>query len=378
MNTSFPFDLPTPSIWYVLLYAVTLLLHAAFMSYVLGGALLLGLAGLRGLLGGRPHRQHGAPHGGPLHGSGGALAPMARVLKDWMPSALSAAITAGIAPLLFVQILYQQEFYSANLLSFHRWMAMLPVLIVGFYLLYLLKAKRIAGRSSIEAMITTAIVACILFVAWSWVENHLLSLDRSVWPAQYAERRMLYASPAILPRLVFFVMAAIPTGAALLLWQMHAGATGSTSGDTRAATRPLAIASIVGLAVAASMSSAVLRAPLAIAGVSDAAYGPWLVAALGTAGCAALGWLIGAVRGTMTPAAWSLVGAGTIGFWISLILAREATRWAIAGNASALDRHGEVGTTAGLVVFVVFAALGLGAIAWIVHAVRRGMRRVSH
>jgi hypothetical protein len=371
VNTPFPFELPSPSIWYVVLYAATLLLHVAFMSYVLVGALLLGLAGLRARL----HAAHRSGHADGTGGDRGALAPMARVLKDWMPSALSAAITAGIAPLLFVQILYQEEFYSANLLSFHRWMAILPVLIAAFYLLYLLKAKRIAGRPALQGAIALAITACMLFVAWSWVENHLLSLDRSAWPAQYAEKRMFYASPAVLPRLGFFVMATLPTGALLLLAQMHGGATGTTADETRTATRPLAIAAIVGTAVAATVSSTVLRGPLATAGVSEAAFGPWLAVIAGGAGCAALGWMLGAVRGAMTRAAWALAGFGTIAFWAAVILAREATRWAIAGGAAALERHGEVGTTAGLLVFTLFAAIGVGAMAWIVRVVARASRR---
>ena len=46
--------------------------------------------------------------------------PLAAPLRDWLPFVLSAAITAGIAPLLFVQILYQRAFYTANLLLFNR------------------------------------------------------------------------------------------------------------------------------------------------------------------------------------------------------------------------------------------------------------------
>lgn len=96
MSTTFPFNLPAPTIWYVVLYIVTLLLHVVFMSYVLAGTIMLGIAGLRGMLG---RREAAAP-----------WAPVTTVLKDWMPFALSGAITAGIAPLLFVQVLYQQEF----------------------------------------------------------------------------------------------------------------------------------------------------------------------------------------------------------------------------------------------------------------------------
>jgi hypothetical protein len=361
MSAPFPFDLPATSLWYVALYAVTLLLHVAFMSYALGGAMLLGLAGVLGR----------------LHGGAGAVAPMARVLKDWMPSALSAAITAGIAPLLFVQILYQQDFYSANLLSFHRWMAILPVLIVAFYLLYLLKARRIAARTALQGAVAAAIAGCMLFVAWSWVENHLLSLDRAAWPTQYAEKRMLYASPAVLPRLAFFVAAVVPTGALLLLWQMRAGATGATKSETRAATRPLAIAAVGSLLACSLMARSVLLGPLATAGIEAAPRGPWISVTLAGAAVAALGWGAAAAAGAMSRAAWTLAGLGTLAFWSAVIFAREESRWQIAGNATTIDRHGEVGTTAGLVVFLVFAVLGVGAMAWIAMAVQRAMRRAG-
>ena len=45
--------------------------------------------------------------------------------------------------LLFVQVLDKHHFYTANLLLFNRWMLFLLVLIAGFYLLCLLKAKRL-------------------------------------------------------------------------------------------------------------------------------------------------------------------------------------------------------------------------------------------
>ena len=127
MSMPFPFDLAWPTSGYVALYLVTLLTHALFMSYVLGGALAVAFVRLHGV------RENG---------------PVTRTFIDWLPFALSAAITAGVAPLLFVQILYQREFYTANLLSFHRWMAILPVLIGAFYLLYLLKARPHARRLS--------------------------------------------------------------------------------------------------------------------------------------------------------------------------------------------------------------------------------------
>lgn len=369
MSATFPFDLPAPTVWYVLLYVATLLLHVAFMSYVLGGALALGVIALR-------RRLH-------VVGGAGPMPAMARLLKDWMPSALSAAITAGIAPLLFVQILYQQEFYTANLLSFHRWMAILPVLIAVFYLLYLLKSRRLEGRAAAQGAIALVVTACVLFVAWSWIENHLLSLDRAVWARQYETRAMIYASPAILPRLGFWIAGALPVWALLAGWQMRVGAAGTTADEARDAAGGLAVLGALATVVAGAAAWFVLHGPLAIGAESaastteralDAARGPWLVVAAVGAAVALAGWLQALRARSLAGAAFALTGAGTLAFWIGALLAREEARWLVAGNPASLERHAEVGTSAGLVVFLVFTVIGVGATVWIFRTVARALR----
>lgn len=37
----------------------------------------------------------------------------------------------------------------------------------------------------LQGIVAMLVMACILFVGWSWVENHLLSLNRDAWPTQY-------------------------------------------------------------------------------------------------------------------------------------------------------------------------------------------------
>src|SRR5688572_12456208 len=122
----FPFDQPPATALYLSLYLLTLVLHVLSMNYVLAGQSYLAVVGVLEVVRG-PLRSQEAP---------------AAKLRDWSPFALGVTITAGVAPLLFVQILYKRPFYTANLLLFHRWMAILPVLIVAFYLLYLQKSKR--------------------------------------------------------------------------------------------------------------------------------------------------------------------------------------------------------------------------------------------
>ena len=140
----FPFEYPLPTAFYLFWYVLTLVIHVVFMNYVLGGITYLGLSSLAG----RPNRNQ-----------------LALMLRDWMPFAIGVAITAGVAPLLFIQILYQKAFYTANLLLFHRWMIILPILIVGFYLTYLLKAKKVADWPyAVRVLLGLASFACFAFM----------------------------------------------------------------------------------------------------------------------------------------------------------------------------------------------------------------------
>ncbi|HEY2760898.1 MAG TPA: hypothetical protein VGI75_09145, partial [Pirellulales bacterium] len=95
MDQVFPFGLPWPTELYTTLYVLTFALHQALMHYVLAGSLYVAWT-------------LAFPGTGAISRS---QRPIAAALRDWMPFALGAAITAGVAPLLFVQILYQREFY---------------------------------------------------------------------------------------------------------------------------------------------------------------------------------------------------------------------------------------------------------------------------
>jgi hypothetical protein len=354
--TVFPFELPLPTMWYVVLLLVTMLLHVAFMAYVLAGSMMLGIAGFRGMLGRAP--KHSAWQG------------VTRVLKDWMPFALSAAITAGIAPLLFVQILYQQEFYTANLLSFHRWMAIVPVLIIAFYLLYLLKAHRIEGRLALQGAVAMVVMACVLFVGWSWIENHLLSLDRDAWPEQYRTGAMVYASPAIAPRLGFWIVSGFATASALLAWQLSLAASGVATEAAARAIRMLAIVGVVATPAAGLIALPALGFWSAEEGLRNGTA-HLLVAAGAGAVAAAAGFALVLRPSTAPRTGLVVASAGLTLMWLGLLAAREFLRLESIGLESLSARHERVGTLSGLIVFLVFAVIGLASIAWIVRTVHR-------
>jgi hypothetical protein len=310
------------------------------------------------------------------------------VLRDWLPFALGAAITAGVAPLLFVQVLYKHSFYTANLLLLHRWMAIVPILMVGFYLLYLAKTDRAAAWSA-RARGAVGLIAfgCFAFTAYSWTENHLLSSDPSVWADHYAEGRMLYTSGALWPRFALWLAGAIPVMAAALGWQLRAAeragdatrADGDDDAPVESAAPSVALVALAGLLVAA-IAAAVFAATLSVdqrGALTGALAGPWLlVAAVGAlvqAGAWARMWL----AGQWTRRALLAATAGAAASIVGLATTREALRLhglGVQDEATLADWCARAADSGGFAVFAVVTLGAAGVIAWCVGLVRHGLK----
>lgn len=202
----FPFAQPVEVAFYLVVYVLTLVLHAIFMTYVLAGSLYLAWAAVfRG--------SEETPR---------ARSTVAKILREWMPFALSAAITAGVAPLLFVQIIYRQEFYTSNLLLGWRWLMVVPVLVIGFYLLYVVKSRLISQWPlPVRIVLVAAISGCFLFVAFCWTTNHLLGIDSARWPQVYASGQVVASVGALSTRLAMWVAGAFPCMCIFVAWQLR-------------------------------------------------------------------------------------------------------------------------------------------------------------
>ena len=116
--------LPGPPWLFHLLLVFTFVLHMVFMNLALGGTLLAWVSHVRAR--GRPDDPNGVLAGRMMSVNGYAI---------------SMAITTGVAPLLFLQVLYQQFFYSGTILLGWIWFGLLVLLIVGYYAAYLYKFR---------------------------------------------------------------------------------------------------------------------------------------------------------------------------------------------------------------------------------------------
>lgn len=368
MDTTFPFGFPTATAFYLVWFVATLVLHVLFMNYVLAGSFWLAWSLVAGKL--RPGKDG-------FEAVQQQPASSVSVLYDWIPSMLSGAITAGVAPLLFLQILYQREFYTANLLLFNRWMSILPVLIVGFYSLYLLRTKWLARRSAwIRALTSVLPFLCILFVAYSWTENHVLSVQATkTWHAFYATGKQVYFTPQIVPRLALWVSGSFSTMAVWLAWQLKYR-TDRGLAIAEPAFKELGRIGLTSLTIAAL---AIVAFAWAEPTVLRAFLGPmarWYSLAAGL-GVAAQGWmwLRAASSNGLSKRDLSI---GTVGLLMAVTgvsVCREALRLLTLGEERLVElipQHARAFEFEGFWIFLFFTIVNAGLIAWCFRLVKHG------
>ena len=175
-----PIPLPGPAWLFWTLLILTFLLHTIAMNCVVGGTLISIVARLR--------------HVNPFYER------LAGDLGRKIPSFLAATITLGVAPLLFVQVLYGQFFYSSSVILAWPWLSVIVLLIIGYYASYLVAFKgegtryRYLSRVSLLIFVTIAFIYTsnftLMLTPEKWFGKHLtntaglnLNLDeRMLWP----------------------------------------------------------------------------------------------------------------------------------------------------------------------------------------------------
>ena len=358
LDAAFLSTLPATTAFYLALAVATLVLHVVFMNYALAGTLFVAGAAVAGRYSGRMAE--------------GAKGSLAMVVRDWLPSAVSGAITAGIAPLLFIQMVYQKAFYTANLLLFNRWMAILPVLIAAIYLMYLVKAKSIAKGRAAKAAAGVGAAALVVYVALAFAENHLVSLAAGSWPEMYESSASMLGSGALWLRMGMWSAGAFPLFAALAAWQLLRGAGGAGEADGALAARTLSLLAIGGGALALACMAGYARESGAFATSALSVAGrPFTgIAALGAA-VAGAAWVLILVRRRLHGGLVAAAIAGSTLVVVGMTVVREVQRLAQLSGTAGAPREPAFG--GGFVVFALFAVVGIAVIAWIVRTVARSL-----
>lgn len=198
-----PIPLPAPVGLLTALLVLTFTLHILAMNVTVGGTII---AACSDFLGRRNNNEH--------------YRRLARHLVSMLPITLAATITLGVAPLLFIQTLYGQLFYTSSILMAWPWFAVVPLVIVaysGIYL-YALEGERL-GMARIWVGAGSALLLTV--VAFLYVNNLTLMLTPDRWHDIYADHSngifLNGAEGTLVPRLFHFLLAAPAVAGAFLI-----------------------------------------------------------------------------------------------------------------------------------------------------------------
>ncbi|UCG51291.1 MAG: hypothetical protein JSW58_14015 [Candidatus Latescibacterota bacterium] len=155
--------LPAP-LWLVtILHVVTLTLHFVAMNFLFGGLIVLVF--------GKMANKWDDP----------TVSKFIRLF----PSAVAATVTLGVAPLLFVQLVYYRQVYAATIVSGWFWLLLVGAVMIGYYFLYASAFSINGSRGRVPSFLGLAFLM-LLYVSFVFSTVFSMGERPDVYQALYA------------------------------------------------------------------------------------------------------------------------------------------------------------------------------------------------
>ncbi len=362
-----PIPLPAP-VWLMkLLHVVTLSLHFVAVEMLLGGLLLAILLSL--------FRSSANAH------------TTARALAKRLTTVMVYVINLGVPPLLFAQVLYGRALYTSSVLIGIYWIAIVPTLILVYWLLYKFSARLDQGKSAWWV----GLIAWLLAggVARTLSTNMTLMLRPEAWHGMYAAsamgRFLPSGDPTLTPRWLLMMAGGLFIGG---LWLVYLAGRSTFTADEKKFVAGLGGKVAAGFGVvylAAGLWAASVQPDVVKSGLAGHSIYP----AYKFAGFAGYGWialvvvavLVGAIAGfgkiTAGWLSWTAVLSAVL-VEIMLTVYRDGVRdvTLLSKGYDVWDRA--VATNWGVVgLFIVLFVGGLGVVGWLVSVVARAQKTME-
>jgi hypothetical protein len=332
-----PEAIPAPAWVFHILDVVLFAVHLLLMNILVGGTALV--------VAGKFRTIPSAPH-------------VSDAVAGKLPTFFAWTVTMGIAPLLFVQVIYGNLFYTSSILMGGYWLLVIPCLIAAYYAVY------IQANGTTTAVVRTAGIFSLLilfYVAYAYVNNLTLMMHPEHWQGYFSNREgtiLNLADPTLIPRYLHFAVGALAVGslAAAFLWSLRRGVSDEAKNEQSAAgLRIFAYATLLQAVIGFWFLFAIpreQRMPL----IAEFGVAPVI---LGIGILAGAGAVVSAFRRRLRP---TLIQAGIA--FAAMILTRDQLRTlTLAGVAdpARLPINPQYGVMA---LFLIVLIVGLVAVGW--------------
>ncbi|MCK4501826.1 MAG: hypothetical protein KAU22_02250, partial [Desulfuromonadales bacterium] len=147
-----PDAIPVPWGWFYVLLMLTFLLHVLVMNAMLGGGIIALISAFR---------------------SDKQSTLLGKEIGYKWPYTIAFAVNLGVAPLLFVQVLYGQFIYSSTVLMAVWWFSIFGLLILAYYAAYIYDFK-FDALGGLRIFMVGFSVLILLFIAFMFSNNMTL------------------------------------------------------------------------------------------------------------------------------------------------------------------------------------------------------------
>ncbi|HOS03160.1 MAG TPA: hypothetical protein PKZ01_08780 [Candidatus Hydrogenedentes bacterium] len=189
-----PIPLPAPVWLFKFLDLLVLALHFCAVELLLGGLLISTAWALAAYRNQDPV----------LRNARGAVAAR-------LPIVTAFVINLGVPPLLFTQVLYGRALYTSSVVMGIFWIALIFILMFGYFLLY--RAAAPSGNGKLGFWLGVLACAALLKVAYLLSSNMTLMLRPEAWLEMYRANphgaQLPSGDPTILPRWLYMVSGSI-------------------------------------------------------------------------------------------------------------------------------------------------------------------------
>lgn len=194
-----PDSIPVGSSWFEGLTIFTFALHILLVNILVGGTVLSLFLNRKD--------------------ANGAAAQLSQKL----PTVFALAVNLGVAPLLFLQVVYGQFFYTSSILSAGLWLSVIVLLIAGYAALYVNQARNQAAPGTGTPWLWFAfIVMLCIGVELSTVMSTMIRPE--AWVAYVGRAKgfiLNFSDPTFIPRFLHFFFASLAVGGLSVALLVH-------------------------------------------------------------------------------------------------------------------------------------------------------------
>ncbi|RQD75168.1 hypothetical protein [Desulfonatronospira sp. MSAO_Bac3] len=194
--------IPTEWGWFYFFLLLTFIMHLLLMNSMLG-------MGIMALV---KHIKSGDKH-----------CPVCKDISLKLPYTIAFTINFGVAPFLFLQVLYSQFIYTSSVLMGMYWLPVIALLLIFYYSAYIYDFKY-DTLSRLKLLFLAVTVIFGLIIAFLFTNNMTLMLNPEKWTGYFENRSgtmLNLGDPTLIPRYLHFVLASIAVGglATAIIWR---------------------------------------------------------------------------------------------------------------------------------------------------------------